>query len=117
MKKKKIPSSNGAKFDDHKPRLDLIDPEFEISLGRILTYGVKIHGEASWKTIPNPEKRYLAALKRHTNAMARGEIVDSGTGESHAACIGINAMFLDWFQKNRTKDGYKGVILNLHISK
>ena len=95
------PKGKGAKFDSGKARLDLITPEFENSMGMILTHGVLVHGEDSWKTIPEPQKRYLAALKRHTNAIARGEVIDAGTGQTHAGCIGVNAMFLQYFQSQK----------------
>ena len=107
--------TNGAKHDDGKARMDLIDPDFELGMANVLTHGVKLHGEGSWKTVEEAEKRFLAALKRHTNAMARGEVFDDGdggTGETHAACIGVNAMFLEWFQR-----GAKGLIRNLQIPK
>jgi len=93
----------GAKHDAGKVRLDLIDPEFELSMGRIMTQGVAEYGEESWKTVPNAEKRYLAALKRHTNAMARGELIDPASGEFHAAHVAVNAMFLEHFQRQLKK--------------
>ena len=30
---------NGLKYDDGKPRLDLVPPEAVMALGRVLTYG------------------------------------------------------------------------------
>lgn len=88
----------GAKYDDGKVRLDLITPEFELEMGKVLTDGAKVHGEYSWQTIDKAVTRYTAALKRHTNAMARGEILDPTTGSTHAAHIAVNAMFLHYFQ-------------------
>ena len=97
------PHGQGAKFDAGKIRLDLIDPEFELSLGRVLTKGAEIHGEYSWQTLPNAEIRYLAALKRHVNAIARGELIDPASGEFHAAHVAVNAMFLEHFQRQLKK--------------
>jgi hypothetical protein len=104
MKKKTLLKSatpglaTGAKFDDGKARFDLVMPEFELEMALILTEGAKVHGEGSWKTIDKPISRYTAALKRHTNAMARGEILDPSTGRTHASHIAVNAMFLHHFQ-------------------
>lgn len=94
-------TGQGAKFDNGKVRLDLIDPQFELSMGNVLTKGAEVHGEYSWQTLPNAEIRYLAALKRHTNAIARGELIDPSSGEFHAAHVAVNAMFLEHFQRQR----------------
>ena len=95
------PPGEGAKFDANKPRFDLIDPEFELTMAIILTQGAKTHGEYSWQTLARAEARYTAALKRHVNAMHRGEFLDPDSGQSHAGHIAVNAMFLDWFQRMR----------------
>lgn len=94
----------GAKYDKGKNRLNLIDPHFEYDLGLVMTKGAEIYGEYSWKQVPNPESRYLAALKRHTNAIARGEIFDPSSGLPHAAHIAANAMFLHYFQSIKKMD-------------
>ena len=88
-----------GKFDEGKPRMDLIDPHFELDVAKIMTQGVKVHGEDSWKTVPGGKARYLAAMKRHINAIARGEIMDKGTGLPHTACIGCNTMFLHYIHR------------------
>lgn len=88
---------DGKKHDLGKERMDLIEPDFETEMARVLTYGAKMYGEGSWKTIDRAISRYTAALKRHTNRMARGEIIDPSTGLFHAAQIGVNAMFLHYF--------------------
>jgi hypothetical protein len=91
-------TNTGAKYDEGKARIDLIEPDFEMEMALVLTEGAKVHGEGSWKTIEKPVQRYTAALMRHTNAMRRGELIDPSTGRSHASHIAINAMFLHYFQ-------------------
>ena len=91
-------SMYAGKHDKGKARMDLIDPYFEQELAMVMTHGADTYGDESWKTVPRPEVRYLAALKRHTNAIARGEIIDPSSGKSHAAHIAANAMFLHYFQ-------------------
>lgn len=95
------PPGEGAKFDSGKARFDLIVPEFELTMAIILTQGAKTHGEYSWQTLDRAEARYTAALKRHVNAMHRGEVLDPDSGQSHAGHIAVNAMFLDWIQRQQ----------------
>jgi hypothetical protein len=95
------PINVGAKFDHGKNRLDLITPEFEWEMGNVLTHGAELYGENSWQGVPDAVRRYTAALKRHTNRMTRGEIIDPSTGLYHAAQIAVNAMFLQYFQAFR----------------
>lgn len=90
--------NTGAKYDYGKPRMELITPEFEEEMARVLTYGAELYGAYSWKTISNAVARYTGALKRHTNRMARGEIIDPSTGLYHSSQIAVNAMFLHYFQ-------------------
>lgn len=96
--------NTGAKFDNGKTRFDLLSPDFELQMAKVLTHGANTYGENSWQGVPNAVSRYTAALKRHTNAMSRGEVLDDGpggTGCTHAACIAINAMFLHYFQTRK----------------
>lgn len=96
--KSTIPVCTGAKYDNGKAEMDLIDPDFEMAMAMVLTGGAKVHGAYSWKTIQEPIRRYTAALQRHTNAMRKGEVYDSATNLTHAAHIAVNAMFLHYFQ-------------------
>lgn len=98
-----VTEQTNAKYDEGKARFDLMDPDFELEMAKVLTGGAEVHGEGSWKTIQRPIARYTAALKRHTNSMTKGEIYDKATGLTHAAHIAINAMFLHHFQ-TRTED-------------
>lgn len=78
----------GVKFDQDKPRHDLLPPELNDAVARVLTFGAAKYGERNW------EKgmrwgRPFAALMRHLWAWWRGERADPETGMSHlwhAAC-------------------------------
>lgn len=78
----------GRKDDGGKPRHDLIPPELNDAVARVLTFGADKYGERNW------EKgmrwgRPFAALMRHLWAWWRGEARDRETGMSHlwhAAC-------------------------------
>ena len=65
---------NGLKYDDGKPRLDLVPPEAVMALGRVLTYGAEKYAPNSWRGV-EPE-RYVAALLRHLMAYQMGETHD-----------------------------------------
>jgi len=82
----------GVKDDGQKPRMNLIDPEWELDVARGLTAGAAEYGVDNWKLV-NPE-RYIAAAMRHLNAMRRNEIMDAKTGIPHAALASCNLMFL-----------------------
>lgn len=79
---------HGRKDDQAKPRHDLIPPELNDAVARVLTFGAGKYGERNW------EKgmrwgRPFAALMRHLWAWWRGERQDPETGMSHlwhAAC-------------------------------
>lgn len=80
--------AEGVKFDQGKPRHDLLPPELSDAVARVLTFGAAKYGERNW------EKgmrwgRPFAALMRHLWAWWRGERTDPETGMSHlwhAAC-------------------------------
>lgn len=97
------PINTGAKYDTGKERFDLMQPEFELEMARVLTYGADTYGENSWQGVSDAVRRYTAALRRHTNAMMRGEIYDAVTGRTHASHIAINAMFLHYFQTKKNE--------------
>lgn len=45
---------NGLKYDDGKPRLDLVPPEAVMALGRVLTYGAEKYAPNSWRGVNEP---------------------------------------------------------------
>jgi len=90
----------GKKFDQGKPMVDLLVPEFLIDVAKIMTKGAKKYGLENWKN--NLERRrILAALYRHTLAYHMGEKHDVESGLSHLCHITCNAMFLYWYDEVR----------------
>ena len=85
---------SGAKFDEGKVRFDLLLPEWELAVAKVMTHGAGVHGDNSWQTVPNGENRYYAALRRHLNAFRSGEELDKESGLPHLAHVAVNAMFL-----------------------
>ena len=91
----------GVKHDEHKNRLDLIEPEFIEGVGEVLTFGAEKYEPNSWQKVEDAENRYYAALFRHLMAYRRGEKVDPESGLSHLKHIACNAMFLLHFEEEQ----------------
>jgi len=94
----------GKKNDTGKDRFDLLDPEFERAVVRVLTFGAKEYGDHNFKKVKDPYDRYYAALRRHLNDWRRGESADPKTGESHLAHVICNALFLMHFDREKPKE-------------
>lgn len=77
------PNEKGIKFDDEKPRYDLLPPTAIDTMVRVLTFGAKKYSPDNWKKVERV--RYIAAAMRHMFALLRGEIYDSETGLHHGA--------------------------------
>lgn len=98
---------DGAKYDQDKPRWDLLPWDEVEDVVRVLTYGARKYEDENWKKVPLAEKRYLAAAMRHIVAMVRGEHTDSESGISHLAHAACCLLFLAWFDKNKNKEHLK----------
>lgn len=85
--------SEARKFDDDKPRWDLLpfDALEQIVLG--LNHGARKYGDRNWESGFN-WSRVFAALLRHVIAWYRGENNDPESGLSHLAHAGCNLLFL-----------------------
>ena len=66
---------------------------------RPVAEGGKGYTEHSWRQVPNARERYEAALYRHLNKIALGELVDEESGESHWDHVATNALFLSELTK------------------
>lgn len=92
--------SSPVKFDTHKPRMDLVRPEFTLALGQALGYGAGKYSEEIG-TIPNYLKgdgfnysRIIGSLERHIAQWKMGEDFDEESNLSHLAHAAVNLMFL-----------------------
>lgn len=81
----------GKKFDDGKPRYDLIPPVVLEQLATVLTFGAKKYGPNNWQSVPDAQNRYYSALMRHVEADRGGEVFDEESGLPHLthalACV------------------------------
>lgn len=88
------------KFDNGKPRLDLIEPAFIMGLGKVLAFGASKYRANSWKTdVKDAESRYFAAAQRHLMQFWNGEANDKETGLCHLLHAACNIMFLYFFHR------------------
>jgi len=85
------------KYDEEKPKLGLIYPDFLVDLSIILENGEKEYGVKNWQGLKF--SRIIDAIKRHTLAIEEGEDIDKESGKTHAAHIASNTMFLHWWHK------------------
>ena len=89
------------KYDEDKPRYDLLPPIAINELAKVLTFGAEKYEAESWRTLENGERRYTAALLRHTFAMLGGELYDPESGLLHSSHIMTDAAFIVEFQSKR----------------
>ncbi len=93
-------SGEGRKFDNDKPRTDLLPTKPLLDIAEILAFGAKKYGERNWETGMRWSRLYGAAL-RHLWAWFAGEENDKETGRSHLAHAACCVIFL--MQYNYTK--------------
>ena len=91
--------SVGHKDDQEKNRLDLIEPEFIESVGKVLTFGADKYEPNNWQKVEDAENRYYAAAMRHLMAWRKGEKTDPESGISHLGHVACNIMFLQHFER------------------
>ena len=83
------PKASAATRDQKAP-LDLLEPAADELIARVLAHGAAKYGKMNYKTIPIYLSVYLAATKRHVNAMLAGEDLDPDSGLPHWAHVGAN---------------------------
>lgn len=81
---------DAAASADKKVRLDLLEPSADEAIAEVMAHGADKYGVENYRTIPIHLRTYLAATRRHLNALRRGEDIDPDSGESHWAHIGAN---------------------------
>lgn len=95
--KKPDDPAQAFKSDAGKVQFDLLEdgaPNALLEIAKVMTWAVEVKGyhPHSWQEIPDAIRRYKAALARHRNAIARGEVLDHESGLlhwAHAACCVI----------------------------
>ena len=95
-----MPNQEALRFNQDKIRLDLIPPELNVGVGRVLTFGAKKYAPHNWQK-GLPYSNILASLKRHLTALEAGEDFDIESGERHSAHVATNIAFLMWNEQHR----------------
>lgn len=101
--------ANGVKYDQNKPRMDLLDADFLEDVAKVLTFGAEKYEAHNWRKGIS-YSRLIAAAYRHLGAINRGEDIDPESGLPHSAHLGCCVMFLSSMMKNKPEldDRYKG---------
>jgi hypothetical protein len=84
---------SGIKFDQDKPRMDLLDAHAIEQLALVLTFGAQKYAAHNWRKGLS-KSRLIAAALRHLFAYLRGEDRDPESGLSHVAHAMCCCMFL-----------------------
>jgi hypothetical protein len=86
-----VSEGTGVKWDNEKPRWDLLDYGALGQVVDVLTYGARKYSPQNWRKVPDHRARYFAAAMRHLVAWQTGSRDDTETGMNHlahaAACI------------------------------
>lgn len=87
----------GLRFNEGKPRYDIVHPIALEGLVKVLTFGAekydKSYNERNWEK-GMAWSKVIASLKRHLAAIEKGEDYDQETKELHANHLQANAHFL-----------------------
>lgn len=86
-------NTGGIKFDDDKPRMDLLDAYAIEQLSLVLTFGSRKYAAHNWRKGLS-YSRLIAAALRHLFAYLMGEDKDPESGLSHVAHAMCCCMFL-----------------------
>lgn len=88
----------GLRFNEGKPRYDLIPAFAQEQYANVLTKGAAKYAERNWE-LGMKWSKVLASLERHLAAIKKGEDYDKETGLLHSAHIMCNAAFLTEYYK------------------
>ena len=98
-------SSEPKKYNDNKPMMSLIRPEFQLALAECLTYGYTKYEEQRGD-IQNYLKgdgfhysTIIDSLERHLNAFKSGVSIDEESGLEHLVLATANLMFLHTYEQ------------------
>jgi len=98
----------GLKYDNNKPRMDLLDFDALEGLAKVLTFGAEKYAAHNWRHGIS-YSRLTAAMLRHLAALQKGEDIDPESGLPHIDHLGCCWMFLSNMTKTRPDldDRYK----------
>lgn len=83
----------GLKYDNEKPPMALLDPEFLEGVARVLGFGANKYAADNWRNGIS-YRRLISAAYRHLGAINKGEDVDPESKLPHSYHLGCCVMFL-----------------------
>lgn len=89
----------GVKFDQDKPRMDLLPPFPLMQVAMVLGHGAKKYADHNWRKGMDFSRPYAAAL-RHLCAWNDGEDIDPESGLNHIDHALCELMFLRQYIKD-----------------
>jgi uncharacterized HAD superfamily protein len=95
-------------------RHDLLPPNAINELAKVLTFGAKKYAPNNWMK-GMKWSRIIGPLKRHLNAIERGEDYDPETGLLHSAHVMCNAAFLTEYYKIYPQGDDRPTLLNKQV--
>lgn len=90
----------GLKYDQDKPRTDLLDPLALEGLAKVMGFGAKKYAAHNWRG-GIAVSRLIGSVLRHTFAILRGEDNDPESGYPHVDHLGASWMMLSNMMKTR----------------
>ena len=93
---------SGVKFDQLKPKMDLLPYDSLAEISKVLAFGEQKYGAGNWAN-GIEYRRLISAALRHIGQFNQGEDIDPESGISHIAHASCNLLFLMHFILN-TKD-------------
>ncbi len=85
--------SGGKKFDQEKPRMDLLSTKAMVELAKVMTFGAKKYDANNWRK-GIAWSRVYGAVQRHLTSWNDGETHDPETKLNHLAHAMAGIMFL-----------------------
>ena len=102
-------SNEGMKYDQDKPRMDLLDPAYLEGTASVLGFGARKYAAHNWRN-GIAVSRLLGASYRHLGAIQKGEDLDPESGLPHVYHLSCCVMFLASMLETRPDldDRWKG---------
>lgn len=99
---------SGTKFDQEKPRMDLLPTLPMVEIAKVLTFGAKKYAAHNWRG-GIEMSRLIASSYRHLSSFNDGEDTDPESGLPHLAHLGCCVLFMleQYLRGTGVDDRYK----------